>query len=68
MSSAPATPEACLPVAAAGDNVPTPESFAAALQAGTGYATINPWRPAWWDPAWGYEEAGLGEDEQRKVA
>lgn len=38
------------------------------LEAGTGYATITPWRPDWWDPAWGYEEAGFGEEEQRKVA
>ncbi|KAL4430191.1 hypothetical protein ABPG77_004973 [Micractinium sp. CCAP 211/92] len=38
------------------------------LEAGTGYASITPWRPDWWETSWGYEEAGVGEEEQRQVA
>lgn len=42
---------------------------AACAQAGSGYAEIWPWRPEWWEPRWGHEEAAGGEEEaQRRAA
>ncbi|EFN57562.1 hypothetical protein CHLNCDRAFT_143206 [Chlorella variabilis] len=39
------------------------------LEAGSGYAEIWPWRPEWWEPRWGHEEAAGGEEEaQRRAA